>query len=352
MVAALATGIARNEASDNWLRHFDDRYAFRTDTDFIVENLTGLDRLEYSLRSGSEGGAAEPDYLRKVEAFAEWYRAQPEVHYVQSFAQIVKRINRTMHGGKPAFYRIPGDPELSAQLLLLYEFSLPLGADLNDRMDLARAATRMTVVLNDTSTRDHLDIDARAQVWLQANAPGLARPASGFTMISAHLSSQTVRDMLWGAITATGLISFILLLVFRNLRVGLICLVPNFVPALMAFGLWGYLSGTIGLGASVVTGIAIGIVVDDTIHFLARYLKARRQGLLPPDAVRATFRDVGPALWATTAVLTAGFLVLALSGYEPSRVLGILVAVTVSLALIADLLLLPALLMAIDRRRT
>ena len=350
VVAALATGIPRNETGDNWLHHFDERYAFRTDTEFIVENLTGLDRIDYSLSSGSEGGITDPGYLNAVEAFAEWYRDQPEVLYVQAFADVMKRVNRSMHGDDPAFYRIPDDPELAAQLLLIYEFSLPFGADLNDRMDIAKSATRMTVVLDNTSTRDHIDIAARARDWLEANAPGIAGPASGFTMISAHLSDQNVNSMLLGTIIATGLISLILLLVFRSIRVGLICLVPNFVPAILAFGLWGHLVGTIGLGASVVTAIAIGIIVDDTIHFLTRYLKARRQGQSSPEAVRDTFRHVGPALWATTAILVAGFLVFSMSGYEPSWALGILVAMTILFALIADLLLLPALLMAIDRR--
>ncbi|MDE2789904.1 MAG: MMPL family transporter [Paracoccaceae bacterium] len=349
---ALAAGVPRNEASDNWLHHFDERYAFRTDTEFIVENLTGLDRLDYSLSSGSEGGITDPEYLRKVDAFAEWYRVQPEVRHVQSFPDILKRVNKSMHGDDPAFYRIPDDPELAAQLLLLYEFSLPFGADLNDRMDIAKSATRMTVALDNTSTRDHLDIDARAQAWLRSNAPALVSPASGFTMISAHLSDRNVESMLRGTILATGLISLILLLVFRNIRVGLICLVPNFVPAAMAFGLWGYLSGAIGLGASVVAAVAIGIIVDDTIHFMAKYMKGRQKGLSSPEAVRATFRAVGPALWATTAILTAGFLVFASSGYEPSWALGVLVSITICLALIADLLLLPALLMAVDRNRS
>ena len=350
VVAALATGVPRNETSDNWLHHFDDRYAFRTDTDFIVENLTGLDRVEYSLESGREGGVTAPGYLAKVEAFAAWYRAQPEVRHVQAFPDIVKRLNRSMHGDDPAFYRIPDDPDLAAQLLLLYEFSLPFGADLNDRMDVARSATRMTVTLANTSTRNHLDIEARARNWLDANAPDLAGPASGLTMIFAHLSHRSVTSMLWGTVIATGLISLILLLVFRNVRIGLICLVPNFVPALMAFGVWGYVSGAIGLGASVITAIAIGIIVDDTIHFLAKYIDGRRRGQSPAEAVRATLRAVGPALWASTAILAAGFLVFASSGYEPGWVLGILVTITASFALIADLLLLPALLMAIDRK--
>ena len=350
VVVALAAGLPRNELSDNWIHHFDDRYTFRTDTDFIIENLTGLDRLEYSLSSGRDGGITDPAYLRKVDAFAEWYRAQPEVHHVQVFPDIIMRVNRTMHGDDPAFYRLPDDPELAAQLLLLYEFSLPFGADLNDRVDVAKSATRMTVVLENTSTRDHLALDARARDWLQANAPQLAGPASGFTMISAHMSSQNVRSMLAGTILATALISLILILVFRNIRVGLICLVPNFVPAVMAFGLWGYLVGQIGLGGSVVTAIAIGIIVDDTIHFLTKYLKGRREGLSSSEAVRATFRVVGPAMWATTAILTAGFLVFAWSGYEPSWTLGVLVAITIFFALIADLVLLSALLMTIDRQ--
>ncbi len=351
VVVALATGVPRNELSDNWIHHFDDRYTFRTDTDFIVENLTGLDRLEYSLSAGRAGGITNPEYLQTVAAFAEWYRAQPKVHHVQAFPDIMKRVNQNMHGDDPAFYRLPESQNLAAQYLLLYEFSLPFGADLNDRMDFAKSATRMTVVLEDTSTLDHLDIDARARDWLQANASELAGPASGFTMISAHLSNQNVNNMLVGTILAAGLISLILTLVFRNVRIGLICLVPNFIPAVLAFGLWGHLVGQIGLGTSVVAAIAIGIIVDDTIHFLTDYLKARRQGLSSPEAVRATFRAVGPALWATTTILTAGFLVFASSGYEPSGALGILVAITIVFAIAADFLLLPPLLMAIDRRK-
>ncbi len=100
----------------------------------------------------------------------------------------------------------------------------------------------------------------------------------------------------------------------------------------------------------MVTEIAIGIIVDDTIHFLTRYLRSRRQGQASAEAVRATLGAVGPALWATTAILTAGFLVFSSSGYEPSWTLGILVVITIFFALIADLVLLPALLMAIDQK--
>ena len=192
LAMSLAVGIPHNELGDNWTRYFDDRYEFRRHTDFVIENLTGLDRLEYSLKAKHEGGITEPEYLRKVDAFAEWYRAQPEVGHVQAFSDIMKRLNKNMPGDDPAFYRpCPADPALAAQYLLLYELSLPFGSDLNDRIDVAKSATRMTVVLRSSSSQEQRELDARAQVWLHANAPDLATEASGLSMVfRASLSTE------------------------------------------------------------------------------------------------------------------------------------------------------------------
>ena len=350
LAVALIAGIPRNELSDNWTQYFDERYEFRRATDFVIENLTGLNTLEYSLNTEREGGITDPDYLRAADAFAEWFRGQPEVTHVQAFPDIMKRLNKNMHGDDDAFYRLPDDPELAAQYLLLYELSLPFGSDLNNRIDVAKSATRMTVVVGNSSAREQRELDARAQAWLSSNTPQLAGPASGISMIFAHLSQRNINSMLRGTIIAMALISFILIWVFKSVRLGLISLLPNFIPAAMSFGLWGYLIGHVGIAASVVCVVAFGIVVDDTIHFLSKYLKARSEGLPAPEAVRFTFRTVGQALWTTTAVLSASFLVFASSGFELSWALGLLVAITLGFALLADFLLLPTLLMAIDRR--
>ncbi len=352
LAVALITGIPRNELSDNWTRYFDERYEFRRDTDFVIENLTGLNTLEYSLNAGREGGITDPEYLRAADAFAEWYREQPEVTHVQAFPDIMKRLNKNMHGDEEAFYRLPADPALAGQYLLLYELSLPFGSDLNNRIDVAKSATRMTVVVGDSSAREQRELDARAQAWLSANAPQLASAASGISMIFAHISQRNINSMLRGTIIAMALISFILVWVFKSVRLGLISLLPNFIPAAMSFGLWGYLIGHVGVAASVVCVVAFGIVVDDTIHFLSKYLKARGEGVPPPEAVRSTFRTVGQALWTTTAVLSASFLAFASSGFELSWALGLLVAITLGFALVADFLLLPTLLMAIDRKKS
>ena len=351
LAVALVMGIPRIELTDNWTRYFDERYEFRRDTDFVIENLTGMETLEYSLNAGREGGITESDYLRAVDAFAGWYREQPEVGHVQAFPDIMKRLNKNMHGDDPAFHRLPDDPALAAQYLLLYELSLPFGNDLNNRIDVAKSATRMTVVIRALTSQAQRELDARAQVWLRANASEIATEASGVSIVFAHLSQRNINSMLRGTIIAMALISLILIGVFKSVRLGLVSLVPNFLPAAMAFGLWGYLVGRVGLAGSVVTAMAFGIIVDDTIHILSKYVKSRREGLLAPEAVRAAFRTVGQALWTTTAVLSLGFLVFASSGFELSWALGLLITITIVFALLADFLLLPPLLMAIDRRK-
>ena len=352
VVVVLILGIPRIELSDNMAQYFDDRYEFRRDTDYVIDNLTGLDKLEYSLSAGREGGITDPDYLRKVDAFAEWYRQQPEVTHVQAFSDIMKRLNKNMHGDDPAFYRLPEDPDLAAQYLLLYELSLPFGSDLNDRIDVAKSATRLVVVTKNAWSRDIRELDKRAQVWLRANAPAFAHEASGLSVVFAHLSLRNINSMLRGTILAMALISFILIWIFKSVRIGLLSLLPNFIPAIMSFGLWGYLVGHVGIASSVVIAVVFGIVVDDTVHFLSKYLKARREGLSAPEAVRSAFHMVGHALWTTTAVLSVGFLVFATSGFEVSWALGLLVTTTIIFALVADFLLLPTLLIAIDRRNS
>jgi hypothetical protein len=138
-----------------------------------------------------------------------------------------------------------------------------------------------------------------------------------------------------------------------SLRYGLISLVPNLVPAATAFGLWGLFVGEMGLGLSVVAAMTLGIVVDDTVHLMGRYMQARRQqGLAPDDAIRFAFRSTGVALWITSLALVSGFSILALSSFQLNSDLGLLVAVIIMTALIADFLLLPALLMTLDRDKT
>ena len=158
--------------------------------------------------------------------------------------------------------------------------------------------------------------------------------------------------MLGSTILVVALVSGLLIVVFKSVRFGLISLIPNFAPVAMSIGVWGYFVGNIGIASAVLVAIAFGIIVDDTIHFMTKYLRARREkGATPPQAVQFAFDSVGRALWTTTLVLAIGFLVFTLSGFQPSWALGSLVAITIVLALATDFLLLPPLLMAVDRTK-
>ncbi len=353
LVVGLVAFIPANELNDEFVKYFDQRIDFRVDTDFTTDNLTGLYNIAYSLGAGEAGGISEPAYLDRLEAFAGWFRQQPEVMHVSSLSDTMKRLNKNLHGDDPAWYRIPDRRELAAQYLLLYEMSLPYGLDLNNQINVDKSATKLDVSIKSISSNATIELENRAQQWLEASVPESmqAHGASPSIMFS-HIGARNIRTMLTGTTVALILISMILMVALRSLRLGLISLVPNLVPAGMAFGLWGLLVGEVGLALSVVTGMTLGIVVDDTVHFLSKYLRARREeGLSPEDAVRYAFHTVGTALWTTSVVLIAGFLVLTHSPFELNSGMGLLTAITIGLALLADFLLLPTLLMTLDKRK-
>ncbi|GMT43089.1 MAG: RND transporter [bacterium] len=351
LVAVLASGIPRIELSDSFIKYFDKSYKFRRDTDFVEDNLTGFNIIEYSLDSGGEGGVNEPDYLKKLEEFSAWWRAQPNVANVISLADTMKRLNRSMHGGDESYYRIPESRELAAQYMLLYEMSLPFGLDMNSTVNLDKSASRFTVLLRKVSTLQIQELERKGNEWLRKNAPKrMYSPATGLSVIFSHISERNIKSMLGGTAFALVMISGILMLALRSFKLGLISLIPNLAPAMMTFGFWGLFVGEVGMAVSVIAAITLGIVVDDTVHFLSKYTRARREmGLSSAEAVRYSFRTVGAALFTTSVIVAAGFLVLTQSGFKINASLGLLTAVTIAFALMADFLFLPPLLMKVDR---
>ena len=351
VTVALLASIPRNELNDVFLHYFDESVELRRDAEFTVKNLTGLYTMEYSLPSGEPGGISDPAYLSDVEAFADWYREQPETIHVSVITDTFRQLNRSMHGDDPAEYRLPASRELAAQYLLLYELSLPFGLDLDNQIAVDRSATRMTVATQTLSSNEVIALDRRALQWLADRAPNIVSPKSaGFTLMFAHLGRRNIVAMLMGTTIALVGISLVLVFALRSLRLGLASLVPNLVPGALGFGIWGLTVGEVGVSLSMVSAMTLGIVVDDTVHFLSKYRRARRElGCAPPDAVRVAFRSVGRALLTTSLVLVAGFIVVSLSSFELNAGMGKLTALVIALALFADFFLLPPLLMKIDK---
>ena len=349
LLLVLAFSITRNELNDQFVEYFDDSIEFRRATDFVTDNLTGIYTIDYSLKTGGSGMINEPAQLQIIENLANWYREQPEVIHVNVITDIIKRLNMNLHGDDRDWYRIPENRELAAQYFLLYEMSLPYGLDLNNQINIDKSATRMTVTVRNLTTNELLAVEERAQAWLKANAPDhMQTVGASPALMFAHITSRNIRSMLGGNAMAMILISFMLIFAFRSFKYGVLSLIPNLMPAIMGFGLWGLLVGEVGVSLSVVVAMTLGIVVDDTIHFMSKYLRARReQGLNAEDAVRAAFSSVGVALIMTSVVLIAGFAVLALSSFKMNAGMGLLTAITIGLALFADFLFLPPLLLKI-----
>ena len=341
--------IPKNELNDIYVEYFDERIKFRTDTDFVVKNMTGIYFVDYSLDSKKAGGISEPEVLAQIDQFSEWLRDQPEVIHVNTIADTFKRLNRNMHGDDQSWYRLPDSRELAAQYLLLYEMSLPYGLDLNNQIDIDKKSTRLSVTLKTISTQKVLAFEKRVDAWMVDNTPLIKSVGASPTIMFAHIGIKNIKSMLLGTTVALVLISIILIIALGSVRYGLLSLVPNLVPAGLAFGFWAIIDGEIGLALSVVTAMTLGIVVDDTIHFLSKYIRARReQNLSAEDAVRYAFSTVGVALWVTSLALIGGFLVLSTSAFELNAGMGLLTSIVIAFALLADFLLLPPLLIKLD----
>lgn len=349
LTIVLVAMVPRNELNDEFVKYFDESIAFRQASDYANENLTSVYTIEYSLSAGESGGIADPDYIKNVNKFSEWLREQPETQHVNTLSDTYKRLNKNMHADDQDWYRLPEEREMAAQYLLLYELSLPYGLDLNNQIDVDKSSIRVVATFESQSTSSMLTLEKKVNAWLNKEMPDLEVFAASPNLMFAHIGYRNVNSMLGGTMIALILISMILILALRSFKIGFMSLAPNLIPAGMAFGLWGLLVGEVGMSLATAVGMTLGIVVDDTVHFLSKYLRARKEkGLNPEEAVRYAFSTVGVALWVTTFVLVSGFIVLSMSSFKMNADMGLMTAMTIAIALAVDFLFLPALLMKVE----
>ena len=342
--------IPNNELNDNFVKYFDETVPYRVATDFMQDNLSGMMMLEISVKTGEPSGINNPNYLNSVSDFSDWLRARPETDHVNTITDTLKRLNKNMHADDPSWYKLPDSQEMSAQYLLLYEMSLPYGLDLNNQLDVDKSSSRIVVTFKNMTSNELINVEQDMNQWFSKHAPQYDVDLASPSLMFAHIGQRNITSMLIGTTLALILISILLGVALKSWRFGLISLLPNLAPAAIGFGLWGLYSGQVGLGLSVVIGMTLGIVVDDTVHFLSKYLHARRdKNFNSKEAVHYAFDNVGRALWVTTFVLVAGFTVLAQSSFKINGDMGSLTALTIFVALVVDFLFLPPLLMLLDK---
>lgn len=348
IVTVMSVLAMRNEVNDVSTEYFAKSTAYRQSVDMQSETLSGSQSIDWALYSGTEGGVSNPEFIQTLRDFTAWLDEQPEVDHVTSLSDTFKRLNKNMHGDDDAWYQIPDERDMAAQYLLLYEMSLPYGLDLNNQLNVDKSSVRLVSVLKNLGSVEIVALEDRARAWFAENAPDVRMAAASPGLMFAHIGETNMKSMISSMILALFIISGILIFALKSFRLGIISLFPNVTPALVGFGFWSFISGEINLGLSIVSSMTLGIIVDDSVHFLSKYKRARQDGMNTEDAVRYSFVSVGRALLITTLVLVLGFSLLSFSAFRLNSDMGIATSLIIFIALVIDFLILPPLLLWLD----
>ena len=346
----IAMNISSIRINNQFVEWFEKGFPIRQDTEYAMDNLTGIYQLIFNVPAKESGGMNEPEYLAHLDNFSEWLRDQEGVVHVSSIASTMKRLNRAMHGDDPAMYKIPESREMAAQYLLLYEMSLPAGIALNTEVNIDKSASRMVVTTSNLRSEEMSRLISKIESWEQQNLPEyMFSPTLGPAVMMAEVARTMMESMMYSAPLALLLVSIALMIALRSFRYGLISLVPNLMPLAVGFGIWGLLGKEMNFSMTTIIAMSVGIVVDDTVHFMSKYLRARREyGLSPEDGVRYAFSSVGKAMWVTSFILVAGFSIMTISPMMYSDNMGMLTSFIIIAALVGDFMLLPSILIYTD----
>ncbi len=339
LVGISSIGLPHLAASDSFVNYFDSRFTFRRDTDSTLANLTGIDYLQLSIPA-PKAGVSDSIYLEKIDSLTNWCRLDSNVRYAISLPLILKESYQSLTGK----WQLPPH-SLRNRAIAEMEKS-------TDQRIIAShsSAAQLFIVFNRVTSNDLRSFaeSCSTKAVQTMNNPEIT--VGSTSLLFARLSESNSRSMKNGMILSLILVTGILMAVTRNSKLGTVSIIPNLLPLLMSFGIWGIFVQKSGLGLSVVAPMALGIIVDDTVHFIVRYRRFKSEGYTTVDAIRLTYEELTSAVITTSIILMAGFASLTISGFQPTREMGILTAVTIFLALIADLLVLPALLVLFDSK--
>lgn len=343
LLIAIASGIAipRIQIDTDFISFFLDDDPVRTDFEAVNELMTGVVPI-YVLVSGQEEGTfREPSALRLLEELQAELVAIPGVTQVLSSVDLIRLSNRAMKEGDPASDRIPDTRrEVAEATFFLPKSKLRRFATSN------HARANLVVRTNQSGSRAIRAVEAEIRAVLdRADMPSnFVTDVTGNSILLNRGADQIAGNQALQVGLAAGTILILIVAVFRSTRIGLISMVPNVVPVLVFFGILGLGAAPLSLPTSLIGSIALGIAIDDTMHFLVAYQSQRSRGESPEDAVRHCIRQVGRPIVMTSIMLVVGFLVILASGFGTLREFGYLTAITMAICLTTDLILLPALL--------
>lgn len=308
---------------------------------FFSDNLTPPYPMEFVIDTGTENGIMDPAFLQKVEHFTDHLQQYSEVDRVISITTLLKEVHRSMAPEQYQEHPLPQDEKLIAQYILLLEFN---ESDILPRFaDFSYQRIRVATNVYDVGSYQINILQNSLQSYLSEHFPEQDVTLTGSTILSADLNGKIVNSLFKSILLAFLLISVIMALLFRNVRMVFISLVPNILPLLMVAGFMGFTGIDIKASTAVIFTIAFGIAVDDSIHYLARVRVEMKRGRSLQEALHYTTVKTGKAIVVTSLILLAGFGSLLTSVFISTVYMGLLVGLTVLMALLCDILLLPSL---------
>jgi predicted RND superfamily exporter protein len=341
-----AMGMARLVADSNWLDDFSDEMPIKAITLKVDKEMGGTTNLIYLFDSGEPDGIKDPAVLREIERVQQLGEAHDPVFVRKAYSivDILKDLNQAFHAGDPAYYKIPESRELVAQYLLLYEMS---GGEETEELvtsDYQHASLEFRLAM--ASSRRTAGLVEAMDAALVEDPPEAARiTQTGIGALWVKMIDYIVTSQVRGFLLAFSAIGIVMVVIFRSLRVGAIAMVPNLTPVFLTLGVMGWFDILLDYSKVGIAAVALGIAVDDTIHLVTRYRHEFRMRGNYVEALAASMQDVGRALVITSIALVSGFMVLTLSILDTTSVKGILLSTTIVTALLADFLLMPALIL-------
>jgi len=315
------------------------------DSDFFSDQLTPQFPLEFIINTQSQDGALRQDLLKRVEDLENYLLQYDEIERVAGFHMLIEEVHDLLSNSNSS---LPDDDSTVAQYALLLEIN---DAPMLERLiNFDYSKLRVTAFTEDVGSKRINEMRDSIRIYLAENFPDEEITLTGTTILSADLTNKIVFSLAWSILIAVVAISIIMTLLFRNLNMVIISLVPNLIPLLAIAGIMGFFNVDIKPSTAVIFTIALGIAVDDSIHYLARFrIEHMRSGALFASLTKTTVQT-GRAIIVTSLILVAGFGTLITSAFTSTAMMGILVCSTIAAALIADLFILPSLFYFIKPR--
>jgi len=339
-------GITKLEVETDLTKYFGKKFKGVTDTLFIGKELGAVLPLYVVIESRQEGGIKDPALLTRIDALAEAIRGLDGADKVVTITDFIKYANLKLHGNAPDAHRIPGDRKEVAELLLMASLSDDtdlLSRYLDDRS--AKAIITIRFDYHDFYRIQRFNRHVRSALREHFGSdPSVRAYTAGTAILVANTLVPILKGLKQSLFLAIATIFLLMILVFRSLRLGLISMIPTLIPISLTLGLMGLFDISLNFSTAPMAAIALGLAIDDTIHFISRFkIEFRRDGDYAP-ALQRTLRSVGKPILITSIVLVCGFFIFLFSNFHLTQNMGVLISFSVVSAILGDLILLPVLL--------